>query len=81
MLFITLLEPKGKGEEAVKYIKNLKPPKGIEIHGVYFTLGKYDGVVVFEAPDAKAALGFAMQIGFATQYKVETLTAIEAKEL
>ncbi len=81
MLFITLLSPKGKGAEAVKYLKELKPPQGIAIHEVYFTLGRYDGMLVFDAPDVKTAMNFIMEMGFATDYTVETLTAIPAKEL
>jgi len=80
VLFITLLAPKGKGEKAVKYLKELKAPKGITVRGVYFTLGRYDSVIIFEAPDAKTAMRFAMQVGFETDYAVETLTAVSAKE-
>jgi len=81
MLFVTLLVPKGKGAKAVEYIKELKAPEGINIRDVYFTFGRYDGVIIFEAPDQKTAMNFVMQIGFATDYAVETLTAVSAKEL
>ncbi|KPV65087.1 MAG: hypothetical protein AOA65_0466 [Candidatus Bathyarchaeota archaeon BA1] len=36
--FISLLVLKGKGVEAVKYLKELKAPKGVTIRDVYFTL-------------------------------------------
>lgn len=78
MLFITLLSPQGKGSEAVNYLKELEAPQGIKVHAVYFTFGRYDGVIVFEAPDAKTAMDFVMQTGFATGYTVETLTAVPA---
>ena len=81
MVFITLLSPQGKGVEAVNYLKELKAPAGITIRDVYFTLGRYDGVIIFEAPDANKAMNFVMATGFATDYTVETLTAIPAKEL
>jgi uncharacterized protein with GYD domain len=81
MLFVSLLSPKGKGKEAVDYLKRLKAPQGIKIRDVYLTLGRYDGVIVFEAPDSKTALNFAMDTGFATDYTIETLSAIPAKEL
>ena len=80
MLFVSLLPPKGKGKEAVDYLKKLKAPQGIEIHDVYLTLGRYDAVIVFEAPDTKTALNFAMDTGFATDCTIETLTAVSAKE-
>ncbi|GAI48221.1 unnamed protein product, partial [marine sediment metagenome] len=81
MLFLTLLSPKGKGREATSYLKELKAPQGITIHDVYSTFGRYDGLIVLEAPDVKAAMNFVMETGFATDYTVETLTAIPVKEL
>jgi len=81
MLFITLLQPKGKGTEAVKYLKELKAQKNITIKGVFFTYGRYDGVIMFEAPDEVTAMKFIMETGFATQYTVETLIAVSAKQL
>jgi len=81
MLFISLLQPKGKGEDAIKYLKELKAPKGITIKGVYFTYGRYDGVVMFEAASEITAMKFIMETGFATLYTVETLLAVPAVEL
>jgi len=81
MLFISLLQPKGKGTEAIKYLKELKTKKGISIKGVYFTYGRYDGIIMFEAPDEVTAMKFIMETGFATQYTVETLIAVPTKEL
>ena len=81
MLFLTLLSPKGKGTEAIKYLKELKAPQGITLRVIYFTFGRYDGVIVFEAPDPKTAMTFVMETGFATDYGGETLTAVPAGEL
>ncbi|HKZ94996.1 MAG TPA: GYD domain-containing protein [Candidatus Bathyarchaeia archaeon] len=81
MLFITLMQPKGKGVEAIKYLKGLKPVKGIVIKGVYFTYGRYDGVLMFEASNEVSAMKFIMETGFATQYTLETLIAVPAEEL
>jgi uncharacterized protein with GYD domain len=81
MLFISLLSPKGKGKEAIAYLKKLKAPRGISIHDVYVTLGRYDGIVVFEAPDPKKAMNFVVNIGIETGYLVETLGAVPAKEM
>ena len=49
MLFVSLLQPKGRGMDAIKYLKALKAPKGITSKGVYFTYGWYDGIIMFEA--------------------------------
>ena len=81
MLFMSLLSPKGKGKEAVDYLRKIKATQYIKVHDVYVTLGRYDGVIVFEAPDPKTAMSFVMEIGFATDYTIETLTAVPAKEL
>ena len=81
MLFITLMLPKGKGTDAVKYLKNLKPPSGIKVKEVYFTFGRYDGVIIFEAPNERTAMKFVMETGFATQYTMETLVAVSAEDL
>ena len=81
MLFLSLLVPKGKGREAVEYLKNLKAPQRIKILNVCVTFGRYDGVILFEAPDEKTALNFALEIGFATDYTLETLSAVPVKDL
>jgi len=81
MLFITLLSPKGKGIDAVKYLKNLKEKENIKIRDVFFSFGRYDGVIIFEAPNEKEAMKFVMETGFSTQYTMETLVAVSAKEL
>jgi uncharacterized protein with GYD domain len=81
MLYMSLLVPKGKGREAVEYLKKLKAPKGITIREVCVTFGRFDGVILFDAPDSKTALNFALEIGFATDYTIETLSAVPVKEL
>jgi len=81
MLFVSLLSPKGKGKEAIAYLKKLKAPRGITIHGAYATFGRYDGVVAFEAPDLKKAVSFAVDVGIQTGYLIETLGAVPVKEI
>jgi uncharacterized protein with GYD domain len=81
MLFMSLLSPKGNGREAIDYSKKLKAPKGITIHDVYVTFGRYDGVVVFEAPTPKTAMSFVVDVGIKTGYLIETLGAVPAKQV
>jgi len=81
MLFITLLLPKGKPENAVKYLTEIKPPKNIIIQQLYFTFGRYDGIIIFEAPSEVAAMNFVMKTGLATHYTVQTLIAVPTKEI
>ena len=51
--------------------------KGIKILNWYWTLGRYDVVVVFEAPNEKDALKF--NLGFADIVATETMVAIPNK--
>ena len=81
MFFVSLLSPKGKGKEAIAYLKKLKAPRGVTVHDVYVTLGRYDAIVVFEATDSRKAMSFAADIGIETGYLVETLGAVPAKEV
>jgi len=62
-------------------VKSVKPPEGVRINGVFFLLGRYDGAVLFEAPDFKMAKDFVIRIASPAVYKVETLGAISAEEL
>lgn len=84
MLFLTLLEvlPGRAGDQpaTLKRIRSVTPPSGIKILGVYFLFGRYDGAILFEAPDLKTAKEFILRA--ATHlYKTETLTALPAEEL
>lgn len=81
MLFITLMKPKGKGANAVEYLKKLRGKDKVKIVSVYFTFGRYDGIIIFEAPNEEAAMKFVMETGFATQYMMETLIAVPAEKL
>jgi uncharacterized protein with GYD domain len=81
MLFTSLLSPKGKGKEAIAYLRKLKAPRGITIHDVYVTFGRYDGIVIFEAPDSKKAMSFVVDMGIETGYLIETLGAVPAKQV
>lgn len=81
MIFVTLLLPKGKGTEAAKVLKELKAPKGITIRDLYFTFGRYDGVLIFEAANVQVAMDFVIQVGLDTNYTVETLAAVPVREI
>ena len=81
MLFVTLMKPKGKGANAIEYLKKLREQDKVKILNVYFTFGRYDGIIIFEAPNEEAAMKFVMETGFATQYTMETLIAVPAEKL
>jgi uncharacterized protein with GYD domain len=46
--------------------------------GIYWTLGRYDTVVLFEAPDEKVAMKMALKR--ADRMDIETLVAVPAEE-
>jgi len=85
MIFLTLMKIlPGKASEAaglLKRIKSVTPPPGIKVLDAYVLLGKYDGVVLFEAADPKVATNFVLKIASPAVFKTETLTAIRAEEL
>jgi len=84
VLFLTLLKAlPGRAVDqpgTLKRIKSVTPPTGIKIHGVYFLFGRYDGAILFEAPDLRTAKDFILRAA-THMYKTETLTALPAEEL
>ena len=64
-------------EQATKVIDELKN-KGIKIIGWYWTLGRYDTAVIFEAANEKEALKTSLAV--ADIVTSETLVAIPREE-
>jgi uncharacterized protein with GYD domain len=64
-------------EDATKITEDFKK-KGIKILNWYWTLGRYDTVVIFEAANEKEAL--KMSLGVAEFVAAETLVAIPRQE-
>jgi len=59
VFFVVLAKLKGKispafMEATEKALKS--PPPGLKIHNVFWTLGQYDFVLIYEAPNEKAAI-------------------------
>jgi uncharacterized protein with GYD domain len=52
--------------------------KGIKILGFYWTLGRYDDVIIFEAPTEKDAMKLAFDVR--EDVTTETLVAIPREE-
>jgi len=59
----------------------LKETGNIKIRDILFTFGRYDGIIIFEAPNEKEAMKFVIETGFSTQYAIETLVAVSAREI
>jgi uncharacterized protein with GYD domain len=82
MIFISLVKDKEKATKegiakANKLIEKMSKD-GIKVHEAYWTLGRYDTVFIFEAPDEKAAMKAMLMAG--DMVKSETLVAVPRKE-
>jgi len=52
--------------------------EGVKNHGIYWTLGRYDAVGIFEAPNEKVAMKHSIRMG--DNVSSETLVAIPVEE-
>jgi len=82
LIFIMLGKVKTKPSkentsEFTKMLSDLKK-RGIKILGFYWTLGRYDGVIIFEAPSEKDAMKLA--IDMKQDVSTETMVAIPREE-
>ncbi|HWQ67599.1 MAG TPA: GYD domain-containing protein [Methanospirillum sp.] len=80
MLFIALVKFKKllSKEVIAQNMKDIEDDsKGeIKYKGIYWTLGKYDTVVIFEAPNEKVAMNMVLKR--ADRMEIETLVAVPA---
>ncbi|MCH8972737.1 MAG: GYD domain-containing protein [Thaumarchaeota archaeon] len=80
MFFIALIKFKKKARDVVevgkKVMQNL--PEGVKIISTYWTLGEYDAVWIYEAPNEKVAVKLGIEAGEAMQ--TQTLVAITRDE-
>ena len=81
LIFITmfnLLQPPKKEDvdQATKKLENLQL-QGIKMR-VYWTLGRYDGIVITEAPSEKDAMKAILS--FQNQVNTETMVAVPREE-
>lgn len=54
---------------------------GGTVKDVYWTMGRYDGVIIFEAPDEETATALLMSAGSLGNVRSETLRAFTEDEL
>jgi uncharacterized protein with GYD domain len=81
MFFVTLAKLRGAiteefSKKTEQFMKN--PPEGVKIHNVFYTLGRYDIVILYEAPSEKEALKAG--VVFIDKAATETLVAIPLEE-
>lgn len=88
MQWIALIQETQRGEEHVqdsvararRFCEEAQG-LGIEVRGQYWTLGAYDGVLIFEAPDANTAAAAMHRLTSAGAVRTQTLAAFEAGEM
>lgn len=54
---------------------------GATIKEIYWTLGKYDVIATFEAPDAATATAVGLSLSAAGNMRTQTLAAFSANEM
>ena len=82
MIFVSLgkfrKKPSAETSAATnKMLEDMKK-KGIKVIGFYWTLGRYDTVLIFEAPNEKEAMKLAIKAS--ELVSTETLVAIPREE-
>ena len=54
---------------------------GAKIKELYWTMGAYDGFVLFEAPDAQTASALLLKLASRGAVRTQTLQAFDAREM
>jgi uncharacterized protein with GYD domain len=62
-------------------VKEAAQKAGITMKEIVWTLGSYDMVVTFEAPDDAAMTAFALAVGSAGNVRTQTLRAFSRSEM
>jgi uncharacterized protein with GYD domain len=62
-------------------VRELAKKAGITMKESYWTLGPYDVVAVFEAPDDETMTAFSLSVAKLGNVKTQTLRAFSAKEM
>jgi len=86
--FITTLHFTEQGIQAVRNtcdraaaFKTTAKKMGIKVTGMYWTLGAFDGVLVFDAPDEETATAVLLHLGSLGNIRTQTARAFDAAEM
>src|SRR5215469_4189752 len=86
--FITTLHFTEQGLKAVRdtcnraaAFKTAAEKLGIKVTGQYWTLGAFDGVIVFEAPDEVTATAAMLHLSSQDNLRTQTARAFDAAEM
>ena len=86
--FISLISQTQHGEEDIKHsveradaFRETAGKLGANVRDVYWTLGGYDGVVVFDAPDDETATALLLSLGTKGSVRTKTLRAFNGEQM
>lgn len=86
--FISTIKFTEQGFKAIKdttkraaAIKVTTKKLGIKVTNIYWTLGAYDGLLIFEAPDDETATGLLLRLGSEGNLHTTTVRAFNAIEM
>jgi len=86
--FITLLNFTDQGIRNVKdspsradAFKSMAEKSGIQVKGIYWTVGNYDLVTILEAPNDEVATTLLLSVGSLGNVRTQTLRAFSAEEM
>ena len=67
--------------ERAEAFKSAAEGMGVNVQNIYWTLGSFDGVAVFDAPDDETATALMLQVGSKGSVKTQTCRAYQAEEM
>ena len=86
--YISLWNFTDQGIRAVKdttkragIMKELAQNAGVTVKDIYWTLGTYDGVVIFEAPDEETLAAVGLALGALGNVRTQTVRALSLDEM
>ncbi len=85
--YIVLISLTEKGVQNIRKSPSRSAAFGKEVRAnggtvkeIYWTLGGYDGVAIFDAPDDETATALVLALGAKGSVKTQTLRAFDGKE-
>jgi uncharacterized protein with GYD domain len=71
----------GETTKRAAAVKALAKKMGIKVNDIYWTLGAFDGLLIFEAPDDETATALLLNVGAQGNIQTTTARAFSAAEM
>jgi uncharacterized protein with GYD domain len=86
--FVSLISLTQRGEEDIKHtvdrasaFRKTAEKAGARVKEVYWTLGNYDGVLIFDAPDDETATSLLLSLSSKGNVRTQTLRAFDSDQI